>query len=136
MTHAFAKDAGAKTLRQFGLTMAGALALMFGLVLPWLFGYAWPVWPWVAAVGFSALGIAAPRWLAPVYRAWMKFALVLGSINSRILLGLVFVIAFVPLALLFRLTGRDVLARSFDPAAPTYRVVAKIRRKEDMERPF
>lgn len=124
------------TLRHFAFAMAGALAVIFGLVLPWIFGYAWPVWPWVVASGFLTAGMIAPRGLAPVYRGWMRFALVLGAVNSRILLGLVFLVVFVPVAMLFRLTGRDALARRFDAVASTYRVPSKARRKEDLEKPF
>lgn len=125
-----------EALRHFGLTMAAALVLMFGLVLPWLFGFAVPLWPWIAAGVFLLIGLAAPNVLAPVHRLWMKFALLLGAINSRIILGLVYFFIFVPVSLLFRLVGRDTMARRFDSQAPSYRVDARVRAKEDLEKPF
>ena len=44
-----------KALRAFGLIMASMLILMFGFVLPWLFNYSSPYWPFVAAVIFVVL---------------------------------------------------------------------------------
>jgi hypothetical protein len=42
---------------------------------------------------------------------WMKLAGVLGYVNSRILLSLVFYLIFVPYSLVMRLVGRDPLNR-------------------------
>lgn len=126
-----------KTLRSFGLLMAGVLAPLLGLVLPWLFGYGWPVWPWVASAAFGALALAWPAGLGPVYRGWMGFAHVVGWVNTRLLLGLVFFLVITPIGLLMRLAGRDPMRRRFDPSATTYRI-PRTRAPEpaEMERPF
>ena len=41
--------------------------------------------------------------------AWMKLALVLGYINSRILLTFTFYLILAPLAIVYRITGNDSL---------------------------
>lgn len=63
----------------------GAFLLVFGLTAPWLL-------KWPSAV-------------------WWKFAMVLGYVNARVILTIAFSIVFVPLGLLWRLTGRDPLAK-------------------------
>ena len=42
---------------------------------------------------------------------WWRFARVLGHFNARVLLTVMFVVVFVPLGLIWRLTGKDPLAR-------------------------
>ena len=46
-----------KGLRQFGLQMALVIPMLFGLLLPWLFGWFWPLWPWMVAAGFLLLAL-------------------------------------------------------------------------------
>jgi hypothetical protein len=43
--------------------------------------------------------------------AWWKFSRVLGHVNARILLTILFSIVLVPLSVLWRLMGKDPLAR-------------------------
>jgi hypothetical protein len=43
-----------------------------------------------------------PRILGPVERGWMAFALVLGAINTRIILTLVYVLVVTPIGVLRR----------------------------------
>jgi hypothetical protein len=45
------------------------------------------------------------------HRGWMKFAMALGAINSRIILALIFYLVITPYGLIMRLFGRDVLHR-------------------------
>lgn len=45
----------------------------------------------------------------------MKFAHLLGWLNTRIILTLVYLLIFTPAALLFRLLGKDPMNRRFDP---------------------
>lgn len=104
--------------RSFGLVMAaGLLGLAFfryiwvGAIVWWLVG---------AGLGFLAGGLFVPTWLEPVRRAWMKLAAVLGAVNSRILLTLVFVGLVTPLAILLRLFGKQPIQAKICKTASTY----------------
>jgi hypothetical protein len=57
------------------------------------------------------LGRFAPRLLKYPSAAWWKLAMMLGYVNARIILTLIFTIVLVPLGVLWRLIGRDPLGR-------------------------
>ena len=57
------------------------------------------------------LGLTAPRLLKGPSAVWWKFAMILGHINARVILTVAFVIMLTPLGLLWRLIGKDPLAR-------------------------
>jgi len=122
-------------LRHFGLTMAVIVAVLFGLLLPWILSHAWPLWPWIVAGVLGGLGLAYPAALAPFYRLWMKFGHVMGLINSRILLGLFFYLLITPVGLLMRLFGWDPM-RCKAGRADSYRVVSQAKDQRHFERPF
>ncbi len=122
-------------LRSFGLTTAGIVAGLFGLLLPWLLSRAWPIWPWVLAGTLAGLGLTCPRALTPVYRGWMKFGHVMGFINTRILLGLVFYLILTPLGVLMRLFGWDPMQRRLGQNT-SYRVPSRDKDQRHFERPF
>ncbi len=62
--------------------------------------------------GLLALnGILFPKTARLFHIYWMKFAMLLGHINSRILLTLLFYLVFVPYNLISRIAGRDPLQR-------------------------
>jgi len=67
---------------------------------------------------FSAALI--PGFIKPAYIAFSYIGLVLGWINTRLLLGIIFYLIFTPISLFFKLTGRDILGRRFDKNATTY----------------
>lgn len=123
-------------LRKFGLTMGAMIGVLFGGVLPWLFGFDFPLWPWPVAACFALPGLVFPASLSRVFRGWMKFAGVLGWINTRILLGVVFMLVFAPVGLVMRLFGNDPMRRKRLPAAVSYRVVRTERNVENMENPY
>ena len=97
--------------RTFGIMMGAVIAVVFGLALPWLFGKGIAVWPLVLAFAFAGTAWFAPLALVPVYRVWMTFGHYAGWINTRIILGIAFLLLFTPIAMFFRLTGRDALQR-------------------------
>jgi hypothetical protein len=74
----------------------------------------------IAAITSAAIGMIAPRWLAPVYRVWVKFGNVLGHVNSRILLGAIFFLVLTPFALIRRIFNPDPLKLKWDKNANTY----------------
>ena len=74
------------------------------LVLAWLFSL--PLLAYVAAaIGLFSL-IIPPVGYGLVW-GWYKIAEVLGFINARVILSLLYYIMVTPMALLFRLTGND-----------------------------
>jgi len=123
-------------LRNFGLTFAGIVAVLFGLLLPWVFGHANPVWPWIVAAIFVLWSLALPKTLRVFYRLWMRFGLLLNAVMSRVILGIVFYLVVLPTGLIFRLRGRDPMRRSFDRNLESYRATSHRVPPEHMERPF
>jgi hypothetical protein len=131
-----------KTLREFGLVFAGGLIIFFGLLIPWIFDKPWvwqdagARWPWIGAAAFAATGLIFPVALKPIYIIWMKLGHVLGWINTRIILGIVFFLIFMPVALGFRLFGRDPMERKLDASVASYRHPSEHLPPERMEKPF
>ena len=126
----------ARGLRRFGLTFAGIVAVLFGLVLPWLFDRGLPWWPWAFGALVSVWSLAAPASLRPFYRGWMRFGLLLNAVMSRLVLGVVFYVVVLPIGLVLRLRGHDPMARRLDPDASSYRVDSPKQRPNHMEKPF
>lgn len=93
-------------LRRFGWQMAVAWPLLFGLALPWLFGSGWPLWPWCVALTFAVLAMLVPRLLYWPARGWQAFSQVMGWINTRIILALLFYLLITPLGVVLRLLGK------------------------------
>jgi hypothetical protein len=125
-----------KELRKFALTTGGILALLFGLFFPWLLDARFPIWPWIVAGLLGAWGLVAPLSLQPLYRAWMKFGLLLGKITTPLILGIVFYGLILPMGLVMRLAGHDPMARRIDDATESYRITRAKPPRKNMERPF
>ena len=73
----------------------------------------------VVAAVFMLCALIAPKLLEPIEAVWMAGARVLGAINSRIVMGLLYVLVFVPLGLIFRVIGRDQMRRRWASSAET-----------------
>ncbi len=111
-------DTSRRAVRSFGLLFGGLSAALAAYLL--VMGRGGWRWAALAAVFFLVTGLFAYPVLKPVYRAWMKFAFLLGWVNTRILLGLFFYLVLTPIGLILRLTGKDLLDRRIDRAAATY----------------
>jgi hypothetical protein len=136
MKHATSQATPDKSdLRKFGLIFGTGLVLIFGLFFPWLLERPWPAWPFIAAGILAALALVFPTGLKPLYIAWMKFGHVAGWINTRIILGLVFFVVFLPFGLIMRLFN-DPMRRKLDDATTSYRVPSHSSPRDQMERPF
>lgn len=122
-------------LRQFGFTTGTIIAVLFGIVLPYLLDHAWPRWPWIVAAVLIAWAVVAPATLRPVYRGWMRFGLLLSKVTTPIILTLVYAIAVIPTAIFLRIFGKDLLHTKFDES-PSYRVKSKAPSIDNMEKPF
>ena len=125
-----------KQLRNFGLVVGVIFAAM-GL---------WPalsrgddprLWALVLASLLVIPALVLPRSLGSVYRGWMMVGHVLGWINTRIILGVIFYGMFTTIGLVRRfLLAKDSMHRRFDPEADTYRVLRQPRPSSHMKRQF
>jgi polyferredoxin len=130
------KELDKKGLREFGLISGSIVAILFGFLLPIIRHHSLSVIPWVIAGIFWIWAIIAPETLNFVYQNWMRIGLVLGWIQTRIILGVLFYVMVTPIGLMRRLLNQDSMKRSFDPELPTYRQLSKLRTTESMEKPF
>ena len=123
-------------LREFGVTFGVIVALLFGLLLPWLFEHSWPRWPWIVLLIMVAWGLLAPATLRPVYRLWMRFGLFMSRFTTPIIMGLVFYIVITPSGFLFRLFSADPMRRQWDAGADTYRNESERLPADRLRKPF
>lgn len=116
-----------RTLRQFGV-----LCLCFLPIVGWSFSG----WPnplhlsstamivigsfTIAGAVLAMVGFVFPRGLKWVFIGLSLAAMPIGMVVGEVLMASVFFGLFTPIALFFRLIGRDALERKLEPAAATY----------------
>ena len=98
-----------KKLREFGLIIGFGFPILIGWILPAITGHPFRSWTLWVAVPLLLLGILRPNSLRIPYKLWMSLGHALGWVNSRIILGLVFIVVLQPIALIMRLNGYDPL---------------------------
>ncbi|SRR5579885_114335 len=123
-------------LRNFGLLTGAIFAALFGLLMPWLRHRPFPAWPWIVCVLLVVPALIAPQALRQVFRAWTAAGRVLGWINSRLILTVVFYAIVTPAGVVMRLCGHDPMKRTFDPKCDSYRVPSRQLSPSTMDRPF
>jgi len=106
-----------KSLRKFGMTMGIALLAVAVFIIMRRHD---PQPALLIALIFFILGIAAPILLKPLYIAWMRFAYLLGWVNTRLLLAIIFYLVFTPIGLVMRLCGVDPLKRKINKEEKSY----------------
>lgn len=80
---------------------------------------------WVVAALCMVVGRVAPGALRPLWVTLMAVAWPIGLVVSHVVFGVVYFCVFTPIGLVFRLIGRDPLARRFEPARTSYWVEHK-----------
>lgn len=125
-----------KDLRKFGLVTGTIFVLIFGLILPWIFTHDFPVWPWAVAGFFWIMALIYPSGLLPIYRGWMAIGNLLGWINVRIILGIVFYTVFLSTGLVMKILGRDSMKRKLQQEKISYRIISHKNDPERMEKPY
>ncbi len=124
-------------LQRFGWVFGGMSVSVFGLLLPWLIGQSFALWPWLIAVVVWAQALFIPSSLQLLYALWMLFGTAMGFINTCIIMFLLYGLIFVPVGILMRITGRDALARTFKSnEMKSYRIECSARPRDHFERPY
>ena len=107
-----------KEVRKFGILFTGVCII----VALYLLYRGRPIWIWFVggALFFLLSGFLGYPILRPLYLGWMKFAAILGWINTRLLLGVFFYLILTPIGIVMRLFGKDLLDQRSDRGATTY----------------
>lgn len=95
-----------KELSKFRILETVAVLALFFFILHLIFEIKYLD---IIAVVLLAIGLFVKSIAGLIARAWLKFAEIIGKVNSVILLGFVFYILLTPLALLYRLFNRNPL---------------------------
>ena len=105
--------------RKFGVTVGAAAA--FIAVWP-LVRHHQPVrwWLLAAAAALVASGLARSALLGPLNRAWFRLGMLMASVTNPVVMGIMYVVAVVPLGYLLRLRGHDLLPLRRDVGAHSY----------------
>jgi hypothetical protein len=72
------------------------------------------------ALTVGPLGLVLPRLVQPIFVGWTVLAFPIGWVVSNTILALLYFGLFTPVALVFRLVGRDALALRRRAGAATY----------------
>jgi hypothetical protein len=129
------QNSSSKELRSFGFIVGGA----FGLIGLWPLVFRHQnmrIWALLLAGLLGAAAFVLPRALQPIFKVWMRAGFVLGWINTRIILGIIFYVVFTPAGLVMRLMHKDPMRRQSQPDADSYREVKQPRPSSHLNHQF
>ncbi len=108
-------------LRDFG-DIALCMCVILALLGNWLFGWSFNVVRGLVLAGLAVylLSRCSTRLVLPIYRALMLLSFPIGWLISHLVLGLFYYLVICAIGLFFRIIGRDVLQRKYDPKADSY----------------
>ena len=114
-------NADKKQLRSFGLIVGGVF-LGIGL-WPVVFHNAGPRWWGLILAGLLIVpALLFPTSLVWLYKPWMALGHIMGWINTRIILGVVFYLVVTPIGLIRRALGKDPMGKKIESDLKTYRI--------------
>ena len=96
-----------KAIRDFGI-LIGIILLIIAGILFYKERESYILIFWLG-IAFIGLGLGMPIILKPFYLVWMNFAVVLGWLMTRLILGLLFYVIVSPIGLIARLFGKEFL---------------------------
>lgn len=107
-----------KSLKKFGITMGVAFLVITLFILSRHRHSALPTS--IISLLFFILAFIIPLLLKPIYIFWMKLAFILGWVNTRLILSILFYLILTPIGLGMRLLGVDLLDRKIDKSRDSY----------------
>tara|TARA_S200000501_G_C20240604_1_gene489856 strand:+ start:116 stop:499 length:384 start_codon:yes stop_codon:yes gene_type:complete len=72
------------------------------------------IWSLIISIVFLILGLLNSKILFPLNKIWFKFGILLGTIISPLVMGLIFFTVVTPIGLLMRLFNKDLLNLKFN----------------------
>ena len=101
-----------KKYRDFAFFVGIFFPIIFGYLIPYLFGHEFKLWTVFLGITLLIFGIFAPFKLKFFYKLWISLGNFLGFINSRIILGSIFFLILSPISFLMKILGHNPLKRN------------------------
>jgi len=127
-------DQSKKSLKRFGLLVGS----VFVIITLWMiFKNSPSIFKYILGCIGSLLilfGILHPNILKPLHKVWMGLAFAMGWLISRILLILLFILVTIPMGILTRLIGKDLINHKIDREQTSYWIPKKNQDKSHFEK--
>lgn len=104
--------------KSFGIVFS-VVFLLIGLY-PLMSGEGVRPWSLIAALFFFVLAFIAPKALSAPNKLWFKLGMALGAFVAPVVMTFVYFTTVVPIGLLMRLMGKDLLRQKLDKNAKSY----------------
>lgn len=126
---ASAKD-NLQNLRVFGFIWA----LIFLIIA---FKTNWNILAIIFAVFFSVISLLKPDFFerSKIMPIWLKLGEVIGKINSKIIIFVMFYFLFTPIGLILKIMGKDLLKKKLQPNSKSY-FIPRTQTQSDMRNQF
>jgi len=121
------KSNSIKKYKEFGYLIGFGFPLIIGYLIPLFSGHAFRTWTLFFGIPILIIGIIKPSLLKYPYKGWMKIGHILGWINSKLVLGIVYICVLIPISLIMKSLGHNPL-KNINKKNKTYR--EKINSKE------
>ena len=118
--------------RSFGVVFS--IVFLVIALFPLLNGHNIRIWSIILSLIFFILGLLNSNILSPLNRIWFKFGIILGSIVSPIIMGLVFFLVVTPTSLILRLFKKDILSLKNNNNSTYW--IKKLDKKSKMKNQF
>ncbi len=93
------------------------------------------LWALILSLVFLVLGVLNSKLLTPFNKLWFKFGILLGSIVSPIVMGIVFFIVVTPTGIIMRFLGKDLLRINKNKPVSTY-WIKRDKQQSSMKKQF
>lgn len=104
--------------RSFGIVFF-VVFLIIGL-FPLISGSPLRIWSLGIAGSFLVIALLIPSILSPLNKLWFRFGMLLAKIVNPIVMFIIYVTTVLPIGLLLRASGKDLLSKKLDPDMPSY----------------
>ena len=123
-----------KKLREFSYLIGIGFPLIIGYLIPIISGHSFRSWTLLIGLPLLLIGLIKPNLVYYPYKYWMKLGLILGWINSRIILGIVFIFVLQPISIFMFMFKYDPL-KKINKKKSSYRSIRTLP-KIDLTRIF
>jgi hypothetical protein len=104
--------------RAFGLVFTVVFAVI--AVFPLLKGGSPAWWALLVSGAFLLPSVIRPSLLRPLNRLWTRFGLLLHKVTNPVIMLFLYIVAIIPVGLILRAVGKDVLNIKRDSEAKSY----------------